>query len=183
MVNVKNVCIKDIKPYDNNPRKNENAVELVARSIKEFGFKVPVVLDQSNVIICGHTRVEAASRLGMDEVPCVIADDLTDAQIKAFRLADNRTHEYAEWDDEKLKTEIDSLMGASFDIAFFGFSEMPADDKEAYDIEDLLKEFEITAAVKHPIWAVIRTEKENEQALENVLRCLPGHIRVERSYG
>lgn len=79
--------IKDIIPYDKNPRKNDGAVEAVANSIKEFGFKVPIVIDSENNVVCGHTRLKAAKKLKMDSVPCVIADDLTKKQVRAFRLA------------------------------------------------------------------------------------------------
>lgn len=94
--------LKDLKMYENNPRNNDEAVEQVANSIKEFGFKVPMVIDKENVIVCGHTRYKACIELGIDKVPCIVADDLSDEQIKAFRLAENRTNEIAEWDKEKL---------------------------------------------------------------------------------
>ena len=108
-------------PYANNPRNNENAVEKVAASIKEFGFKIPIVIDKDNVIVCGHTRVKAAKRLGLETVPCIIADDLTDAQIKAFRIADNRTAEFAEWDNELLSIELEQLQELDFDLELTGF--------------------------------------------------------------
>ena len=82
--------IEEIKPYEKNPRKNDGAVDAVANSIEQFGFRVPVVIDKDNVIVCGHTRYKAAKKLGLDTVPCVIADDLTEEQIKAYRLADNK---------------------------------------------------------------------------------------------
>lgn len=99
--------VGELKAYENNPRKNDNAVEAVANSIREFGFKVPIVIDSNDVIVCGHTRLKAAIQLGMETVPCIIANDLTDEQIKAFRLADNKTNELAEWDFEKLNLEIE----------------------------------------------------------------------------
>lgn len=82
--------ITDITPYGKNPRKNDEAVKYVAESIKQFGFKVPIVIDRNGVIVAGHTRYKAAKKLSMTEVPCIVADDLTDDQIKAFRLADNK---------------------------------------------------------------------------------------------
>lgn len=85
----------DIKPYEKNPRKNDEAVKYVAESIKEFGFKVPIVVDKDMTIVAGHTRYKAAKKLGLNEVPVIVADDLTDEQIKAFRLADNKTGEKA----------------------------------------------------------------------------------------
>ena len=98
-----NYKIEDLKPYKRNPRKNDGAVDAVAASIKEFGFKVPIVIDADGEIIAGHTRFKAAKKLGLKEVPCIIADDLTPDQIKAFRLADNKTAELADWDFELLQ--------------------------------------------------------------------------------
>lgn len=88
--------IEEIKEYENNPRNNDNAVEYVARSIKDFGFKIPIIVDKNNVIVAGHTRYKAAKELNLTEVPCIVADDLTDEQIKAFRLVDNKSAELAE---------------------------------------------------------------------------------------
>ena len=89
--------IEELIPYSANPRINDDAVEAVARSINEFGFKVPIIIDKDNVIIAGHTRLKAAKYLGMNEVPVIRADDLTEEQVKAFRLADNKVAEMAEW--------------------------------------------------------------------------------------
>lgn len=94
--------ISDIRPYENNPRKNDEAVKYVAESIKQFGFKVPIVIDKDGIIVAGHTRYKAAKKLNLKEVPCIVADDLTDEQVKAFRLADNKVAEKAEWDFELL---------------------------------------------------------------------------------
>lgn len=113
--------IADIHAYENNPRKNDNAVDAVAASIKNFGFKQPIVIDKNNVIVAGHTRVKAALRLGLTEVPCVIADDLTDEQVKAFRLADNKTAELAEWDLDKLSEELKFI---DMDMEEFGFEDL-----------------------------------------------------------
>lgn len=99
---VKNVPINEIREYENNPRKNDEAVEYVANSIREFGWKQPLVLDNDGVIVCGHTRYLAAKKLGLDEVPVIVASDLTEEQVKAYRLADNKTAEAASWDWEKL---------------------------------------------------------------------------------
>lgn len=110
--------VSELKAYENNPRKNDNAVEAVANSIKEFGFKVPIVIDGNNIIVCGHTRLKAAMKLGMETVPCIIANDLTDEQIKAFRLADNKTAELATWDFSKL---FDEIQGINLDMTDFGF--------------------------------------------------------------
>lgn len=112
--------IGEIKPYEKNPRKNDNAVDAVASSISQFGFKNPIVLDGNNVIICGHTRYKAAQKLGLDVVPCVVADDLTEEQIKAYRLADNKVAELAEWDIDLLGEELDGIF--DIDMSDFGFS-------------------------------------------------------------
>ena len=113
----------ELIPYINNPRNNKNAVDKVASSIKEFGFKVPVIIDRDNVIVTGHTRLLAAQKLGIAEIPCILADDLTPAQIKAFRIADNRVSEFSEWDEEMLKTEFEELGELDFDLGLTGFGE------------------------------------------------------------
>lgn len=111
--------LEELKPYENNPRKNDEAVDYVANSIKEFGFKVPIVIDKNNVIVTGHTRYKASQKLGLKTVPCIIADDLTDEQIKAFRLADNKVSDFSLWDNKKLLQELDEI---NSDI-FTGFTE------------------------------------------------------------
>lgn len=99
-----NYKLKDLKPYKNNPRKNDNAVDDVANGIKEFEFKVPIIIDKNYEIVAGHTRYKAAIKLGLKELPCIVADDLTEEQIKAFRLADNKVSEKSEWDFSMLNT-------------------------------------------------------------------------------
>ncbi len=113
--------IHEIKPYDNNPRVNEQAVEAVAKSIAEFGFRQPIVVDDAGVIICGHTRYKAAMQLGLEMVPVHIATDLSPQQIKAYRIADNKTGELAEWDFDKLKIELGELSDCDFDLGFLAF--------------------------------------------------------------
>lgn len=133
-----NIKLEDLKPYEKNPRNNKEAVDYVANSIKEFGFKVPVVIDKNNVIVCGHTRYYACKKLKIKEVPCVIADDLTDEQIKAYRLADNKVSEIASWDYDLLNQELDDIL--NFDMSDFGFDiNMPEDEIEIVEddyIED-----------------------------------------------
>lgn len=126
--------IADIRPYENNPRKNDDAVKYVAESIKSFGFKVPIVIDKNGVIVAGHTRYKAAKKLNYTEVPCIVADDLTDEQIKAFRLADNKVAEKAEWDFELLECELDELF--DFDMTVFGFDEEEEEEKKPEIYED-----------------------------------------------
>lgn len=111
--------IEVLHPYENNPRKNEGAIDAVANSIKEFGFKVPIVIDKKDTIVTGHTRYLAAQKLGLEEVPCILADDLTPKQIRAFRLADNKTSELAGWDFTKLDEELALI--DDLDMTDFGF--------------------------------------------------------------
>ena len=113
--------ITELKEYDNNPRNNDAAIDAVANSISEFGFKVPIIITKDNVIVTGHTRLKASIKLNLLEVPCIVADDLTEEQIKAFRLADNKTAEIAGWDFSKLEEELSTI---EMDMAQFGFEEL-----------------------------------------------------------
>lgn len=135
----------DIHPYEKNPRKNDAAVKYVAESIKEFGFKVPIVIDRDGVIVAGHTRYKAAKKLKLETVPCIVADDLTDEQIKAFRLADNKVAEKAEWDFDLLSSELDNLF--DFDMAAFGFDDEP-DEEEPQEVEEDSYEAELPTEPK-----------------------------------
>lgn len=130
--------IGDLKPYKENPRINDNAIDAVAASIAEFGFKVPIIVDRDNVIIAGHTRLKAARKLGLESVPVIRADDLTPEQVKAFRLVDNKTAELAEWDFEKLNAEIAGL--PDFDLTLFGFDADAVADLEVEIVEDEINE-------------------------------------------
>lgn len=112
--------VDEIIPYEKNPRKNDGAVKYVKKSIKQFGFKVPIVIDSEGVIVAGHTRYKASLELGLKSVPCIVADDLTSKQIKAYRLADNKTAEFAEWDFNILEAELFDLK-LSFNMDDFGF--------------------------------------------------------------
>ena len=131
--------IEEITPYENNPRKNDNAVDAVAESIKQFGWKVPIVIDKDNVIVAGHTRYKAAQKLGITEVPCIVADDLTEEQVTAFRIADNKVSEYAEWDYELLKNELSEI---KIDMKPLGMSlsEIPSYDELFTEAEPKDKE-------------------------------------------
>lgn len=143
--------IDDVIPYENNPRKNDEAVDYVAKSIKEFGFKVPIIVDKNNVIVTGHTRLKAAKQLGLKEVPTIMADDLTEEQIKAFRLADNKVSEFANWDFDLLNSELDDI--SNINMEDFGFSEVNIDWD---DVEDL-------------------TEENYEEPQHNMLECPKCH--------
>lgn len=115
--------IDEIIPYENNPRKNDDAVEAVANSIKNFGFKSPIVVDANKVIVNGHTRLKASKLLGLTMVPVIIASDLTEEQCRALRLADNKTAEIASWDKKLLMQELESIdwEGLEMDMTDFGF--------------------------------------------------------------
>jgi ParB-like chromosome segregation protein Spo0J len=110
-----------IRPYEHNPRLNDQAVDAVAASIREFGFRQPIVVDADGVIIAGHTRYEAARLLGLDEVPVHVAEGLSPEQVRAYRLADNATGEKAEWDFELLPIELSELVAADYDVELTGF--------------------------------------------------------------
>lgn len=123
--------LTEIMPYERNPRHNEEAVDKVARSIEEFGFRQPIVIDAAGVIVVGHTRYEAAKKLGLEKVPTTVADDLSPYQIAAYRLADNKTAEFSSWDYSLLETEMQDLK-EKFDMSDFGFdSESSAESLEA----------------------------------------------------
>lgn len=149
---IKMIKVEDLKPYANNPRFNDDAVEYVAKSINEFGFKVPMVIDKNNEIVAGHTRYKASLELGLKEVPCIIADDLTEEQIKAFRLADNKVSEKAQWNYDLLDLELDDITGidmSQFDFKALDFEDINLDIEETgnrfstetkipqYDIKDI----------------------------------------------
>lgn len=119
-----NKKIDELKPYKNNPRFNDDAVEYVAKSIKEFGFKVPIIIDKNNIIVAGHTRYKASLELGLKEVPTIVADDLTDEQVKAFRLADNKVGEKSSWNFELLDEELEDL---DINMEDFGFEDIKID--------------------------------------------------------
>jgi len=114
------MSIESLKMYEHNPRKNDSAVNAVVNSIKEFGFRNPVIIDKNNTIVAGHTRVKAAQKLKIQTIPCVIIDDLTEQQIKAYRLVDNKTSELSEWDMNLLDVELGDLF--DFNMERFGFS-------------------------------------------------------------
>lgn len=142
-MNIIDININDIKEYENNPRHNENAVKPVANSIKEFGFKVPIILDKDNVIVAGHTRLKAAKQLGLEKVPCLIADDLTEEQVNAFRLADNKVGEIAEWDFTKLEEELMNINNIDMSAFNFDISVDDIVDNETinqFDVESNLEE-------------------------------------------
>lgn len=154
--------VGELKPYENNPRINDDAVDKVANSIKEFGFKVPIVIDKNNVIVTGHTRLKASIKLGLNEVPCIIADDLTDKQVKAFRLADNKTSDFSIWDNKKLLTELENLgdIFTGFDVSEIFGEEL--NEKDNKFIDDIVDEFGLSN------WTInykCRTEEEYNEIM------------------
>ena len=150
--------VPEVRPYEKNPRKNADAVKYVKASIEKFGFKQSIIVDSNRVIIAGHTRLEAAKSLGMAEVPCIVADDLTDAQVKALRLADNKVAEFSEWDLDLLGGELGELADISdIDMGDFGFDlsefdNIGLDDKETEVVEDEVPEEVEPVCKKGEIW-------------------------------
>ena len=136
--------INEIEPYANNPRLNEDAVPALMESIKQFGWKVPIVIDRNNVIVAGHTRYKAAQRLKIKDIPCIVADDLTDDQIKAYRLADNKIGEIAQWDFDALGIELDDI---EMDMTPFGFDDDPGEPIEVEE-DDYQEPDELPPVVK-----------------------------------
>ena len=189
--------LSELKMYDKNPRKNKEAVPYVANSIKEFGFKVPVVIDSTNTIVCGHTRVLAAKTLNLDEVPCIVADDLTEEQIKAYRLADNKVAEKAEWDFELLESELGDLF--DFDMSAFGFEDVLEEEKEpeaeedGYEVnvpeEPFAKPGDIYQLGKHRLMCGDSTKAEDVEKLmdgneaDMVLTDPPYNVNISNSKG
>lgn len=126
------IKLQELVPYENNPRDNDKSVPKVKESIEQFGFKVPIIIDKEKIIVCGHTRYKAAKELKLEEVPCIMADDLNEEQIQAFRLADNKVGEESTWIFEKLESELQGI--TSLDMSLFGFTAIEEDEPEV--IED-----------------------------------------------
>ena len=145
-MNIEQMSVGDITPYFNNPRKNNEAVDVVVTSIEEFGFQVPIIVDKDMIIIAGHTRWEAAKKLGMDIVPVIVASELSDVKAKAFRIMDNKAAEASKWDFAKLLGEIDSLEELDCNMDSLGFDMLeiekmrldfePRSPRDRYEMED-----------------------------------------------
>lgn len=161
---IKMVKIEDLKPYPNNPRFNDEAVEYVANSIKQFGFKVPMIIDKNNEIVAGHTRYKASLELGLKEVPCIVADDLTDEQIKAFRLADNKVSEKSQWNFDLLEDELSDII--NIDMSEFDFKPEELEEIERDDLSE-----------KIDIKNILEINCENEEELEKLYKEM-----VDRGY-
>jgi ParB-like chromosome segregation protein Spo0J len=135
-----------VKPYPNNPRVNDDAVDAVAASIREFGFRQPIVVDNDGVIICGHTRFKAAQKLGLNEAPVTVANDLSPEQIKAYRIADNKTAELADWNYDLLPIELGDLQTNGFDLSLLGFDDDELLKLLKTDVEEGLNPLDATFA-------------------------------------
>lgn len=132
-IKIENINIADLIPYENNPRINDHVVNYLVNSIREFGFRNPIIIDKNNVIVCGHTRLKACEKIGYTTVPCIRADDLTEDQVKAFRIADNKIAELAEWDLDKLSIELDEI---NLDMEAFGVEIEPIIEPISDDYDD-----------------------------------------------
>lgn len=168
-MNIKTVPLEQIMPYAKNPRNNDGAVEATANSIKEFGWQQPIVVDKEGVIIVGHTRFKAAKRLGLKQVPVTVAENLTGEQVKAYRLADNKTSELADWDENLLASELEELKDLDFDMPEFGFDELNEQNDQ--------QKAENTDPVRIDDKTIIIIETDDEEELEQYFMKL-----VEEGY-
>ena len=172
-MNILQLPLEEVHPYENNPRKNDNAVDAVAASIRQYGFLVPLVISADHEIITGHTRYKAAGRLGLPTVPCVIADELTDEQIKAFRLVDNKVGELAQWDVDLLPLELADI---AQDLSVFGF--------ESISEEEFGEEFTLDSGEKKPYQQISLTLHDKQAAL--IMACIDyvhTHEEVRETFG
>lgn len=173
--------INEVIPYEKNPRINDNAVPAVMKSIEEFGFKVPIVIDKNGTIVTGHTRLKAAKKLGMKTVPCIVADDLTPEQIKAFRLADNKVAEAAEWDMELLAEELDGIV--DIDMSDFNFGDITDSPSSEDVVEDDDENIELPSEPKTrlgDLWTIGRHKLMCGDATSgDVLKRLVGGDKVD----
>lgn len=156
--------INEIFPYANNPRKNNNAVDAVAESIRQCGYIAPIIVDENGVILAGHTRYKALKKLGRDWAEVIVKDGLTEEQKKKYRLLDNKTGELASWDIDLLSNEIEGL---DFDGLSLGWDVYRISDKE---LDDLMNE-EVEMRSKKKTMVVVETETNEEaEAVANVLK-------------
>jgi len=177
------IPISEVIPYENNPRKNDKAVDVVAKSIKEFGFKVPIILDKNNVIIAGHTRLRAAIQLGLTEVPIIWADELSPKQVKAFRIMDNKSSEFAEWDLDKLKVELDDLKNLNYSLDLTGFEQSALDvlgiESNIGNIPDI--DFQGETIQGNPIIIIKLEDIEEANEIWDALKIKRGSKSIEGS--
>lgn len=159
MQELENWSIDRFIEYARNPRKNDHAVDRIASAINEFGFKVPIIAKSDGSVVDGHLRLKAAKKLKLDTLPVLLADDLTDAQIKAFRLSINKMAEIAEWDDELLALELEELQDLDFDMGLIGFDQDELDAMLNSEVVDSLKEEEYFEIFN----VLVKCENEQEQ--------------------
>ena len=161
--------VNDLIPYENNPRNNNEAIPEVAKSIESFGFKVPIIVDRNNIVIAGHTRLEAAKMIGIETVPCIVADDLTDEQVRAFRIADNKVSEKATWNFDLLSVELESLYKDGFDVQLTGFEFKDISFGDVLEINELgEKSNNIDYILKIGNKKVLMTKEEHEELLDRL---------------
>lgn len=183
------IHIDKIKPYENNPRNNDAAVDKVAESINEFGFKIPIIIDKDNIIIAGHTRYKAAKKLGLESIPVIKAEDLTEQQVKAFRIMDNKSSEFATWNYEALLKEMETLKLDDYNLDLTGFElnelEQMEDkyapkeiqEDESFDIDEQLENIDEPKSKKGDIWLLgnNRLLCGDSTLKEDVAKLMEGH--------
>lgn len=147
MVKITDLLLKELIPYENNPRDNQEAVDLVINSIKAFGFNVPIIVDRNKVIVAGHTRYLACKALGIESIPCIFVDNLTEEQVTAYRLIDNKIGESSGWDFEKLKQELEEIL--EIDMEKFGFVNL---EETEINPEDFVSDEPLPE--KEPKWVI-----------------------------
>lgn len=165
--------LTDIQPYPNNPRKNNKAIDVVAESIKEYGFQQPIVVDKNGVIIVGHTRYYASKKLKLSQVPVIVADNLTDVQIDAYRIADNKTNEYADWDEDVLIAELEQILKINQN-QLTGFTEDELN--KLFGVEDDT----YSKKIETPVYE-IKGEKPSEWELANTDKTMELCAEIEAS--
>ncbi len=181
--------LEEIRPYEKNPRKNEEAVEYVANSIKEFGFKVPIIIDKDGVIVAGHTRYKASIRLGLEEVPTITADDLTEEQIKAFRLADNKVGEASSWNKDLLSEELENILNINMEEFGFDF-DVEMEEQNPYTSKINIPQYEITGEEPNIselvstdkvsyLWERIEKSNVNDEQKEFLKRAAMRHLQFD----
>ena len=178
---IEELSLSAIKPYERNPRKNDSAVNGVAESIKQFGFKQPIVIDKNNVIVAGHTRYKAAKQLGLNSVPCVRADDLTTEQVKAYRILDNKLNELATWDLSSLDSELSEFNFdfGSFDIQFPDFDFATENSRDSSSIQGFTPATNVGNVEQQSLSGVeVYSGTPNNQSLQNEdASCLPEELQ------
>lgn len=170
MEKIEEVPISNVKPYENNPRDNDDAVDGVVKSLQQYGWQEPLVVDKDYVIIAGHTRYKAAQKLGLKHIPVVVAKDLTPDQVKGFRIADNKTGERAIWDNKKLLKELDALN-----------SEIYTGFKQSGVFEDVLDEDDKSPVVENDkgVTYSMKFSTQNKKSFEKIKQYITEVLSVE----